>query len=81
MVPLTDGMITAPDLARLTGKSVKTVYAWSKRGLKLPTGERWHLPVKGLDHRGHRLYTLTDAQTAMDAVRVRGTSNADRIAA
>src|SRR5690606_494720 len=81
MVPPTDGMITAPDLARLTGTRVKPVCAWPARGLRLATGARWPLPVRGRGRRGHRLYSLEDAQTAMDAVRVRGTSNADRIAA
>ncbi|CAM4366446.1 hypothetical protein [Nocardiopsis rhodophaea] len=81
-VPLVDGhLITAPDLARLAGKSAKTVYAWTSRGVKLPDGTRFVLPVQGLDHRGNKLFDLVDAQRVVHAVTVRGTSRATTVAA
>ncbi|MBB6172195.1 hypothetical protein HNR23_002255 [Nocardiopsis mwathae] len=81
-VPLVDGhLITAPDLARLTGKSAKTIYAWTKRGVKLPDGTRYVLPIVGLDHQGNKLFDIVDAQRVVHAVTVRGTSRAHTIAA
>lgn len=75
MIPLTNGdKITANQLAELTGKSVKTVYSWTSRGVLLPNGQRYILPVTGLGHRGEKLFDLVDAQKVVHAVTLRGTN-------
>lgn len=60
---------------QLLGKSVRIVRFCTTRGIKLPNGERWYLPVKGLDHRQVQLFDLADIRTVANAVRGRGTSH------
>ncbi|WP_160051261.1 hypothetical protein [Nocardiopsis sp. FR26] len=75
-VPLTNGnLINADQAAQLLGKSARTVRAYTTRGLLLANGERWYLPVAGLDHRGVQLFNLADIRTAAQAVQERGRSN------
>ncbi|MFE7462282.1 hypothetical protein ACWFMI_25160 [Nocardiopsis terrae] len=75
-VPLIHGnLINANQAAQLLGKSARTVRSYTTRGLLLPTGERWYLPVRGLDHRDVQLFALDDIRTAAKAVRDRGRSN------
>lgn len=82
MIPLAhDGLLTAADAARLTGRSVKTIYQWASRGVRLLDGTHYVLPVAGLDNRGNKLFRLDDVQTVAHATARRGTSRAPTIAA
>jgi len=75
-VPLTNGnLINADQAAQLLGKAPRTVRSYTTRGVLLPTGERWHLPVAGLDHRDVQLFDLADIRTVAKAVRDRGRSH------
>lgn len=75
MIPIAHGdKLTAAELARATRRSTKTVYMWAGRGVLLPDGTRYILPVAGLGHRGEKLYRLADAQRILGAVARRGTN-------
>ncbi|MFV2198440.1 hypothetical protein [Nocardiopsis sp. LOL_012] len=73
--------VTAPEAARMLGKSPATIRQYGHRGIKLPDGERFRLRPVGLDHQGVKLYALADLRTVHTAIRARGRSNADKVVA
>jgi hypothetical protein len=73
--------VDAHDAARILGKSPATIRVYGSRGVKLPNGERFHLRPIGLDHRGVNLYAMKDLYIVYQAIRARGRSNAEKVAA
>jgi predicted DNA-binding transcriptional regulator AlpA len=49
IIPTPDGLITLAQAAALTGRSEKTVWAWTKTGYKAPDGTRVKVTVKRRD--------------------------------
>lgn len=73
--------VDATDAARILGKAPATIRQYASRGIKLANGERFHLKPVGLDARGVHLYALADISKVHQAIRARGRSNAEKIAA
>lgn len=73
--------VDATDAARILGKSPATIRQYGSRGIKLASGERFHLRPVGLDHRNMHLYSLSDLRTVAAATRARGRSNKVLVAA
>lgn len=75
-MPLIHGdKVDATDAARILGKSPATIRQYGHRGVKLASGERFHLRPVGLDHRKVQLYSLADLRTVAAATQARGRSN------
>jgi predicted DNA-binding transcriptional regulator AlpA len=49
IVPAPDGLITLEQAAALTGRSRKTVWAWTSAGYRAPDGTRVKVKVKRRD--------------------------------
>ena len=49
IIPTPDGLITVAQAALLTGRSEKTVWAWTKAGYKAPGGTRVKVPIARRD--------------------------------
>lgn len=67
--------VTAPEAARVLGKSHATIRQYGSRGVLLEDGTRFYLWPTGLDNRGCNLYSLADIRTVAKAVRERGRSH------